>query len=438
MKPIFKQEKEFLEKHLGIEIPEYSWRKGSKIYINHFDKKPYITFKVDLMNETIDLKKINDKTISLSYKEEYDLMKEDIEKREKDSLENTKKMLLHFKDTHKLFVSVSGGKDSELMKYIVDKSIKELGIDIPYNLIAFNTTNETAETYRFLKGHYRMTKENIISPKKGWYKWLKEDKNYFIPTIFVRNCCSTYKEGQLKKVMNKDELTCTFLGMRRQESNKRSHYSWDLNKSQLEAGKKLNVPTNWERMLPIVEWSDAEVWLYILHNNLEFNDMYKYGFHRVGCLICPYCNEYEDLLIRTYFPRHWQNWIKILEKNYEIKNVRKRLKWSFEEYSKGGKWKTGISKEQEIISKKATPERIKELAELKDINEDIAKEYFHKTCNECSKNLNPTEVALNLKIRGDNIEKYYCKKHLGNLLNLTGKELTEMTVNFMDQDCKLF
>ena len=34
MKPIFKEEKEFLERKLNVEIPVNSWRKGSKIYLN--------------------------------------------------------------------------------------------------------------------------------------------------------------------------------------------------------------------------------------------------------------------------------------------------------------------------------------------------------------------------------------------------------------------
>ena len=46
MKPIFKEEKEFLETKLGIDLPDGCWRSTTKIYLNHFDEKPFLTFKV--------------------------------------------------------------------------------------------------------------------------------------------------------------------------------------------------------------------------------------------------------------------------------------------------------------------------------------------------------------------------------------------------------
>lgn len=68
MKPIFNEEKEFLEKYLKLKLPDNCWRDGSKIYLNHFDSKPIITFKVDILNNKINIKKrneINDKNFSL-------------------------------------------------------------------------------------------------------------------------------------------------------------------------------------------------------------------------------------------------------------------------------------------------------------------------------------------------------------------------------------
>ena len=71
-------------------------------------------------------------------------------------------------------------------------------------------------------------------------------------------------------------------------------------------------------------------------NNLKVNPMYYKGFNRCGCLICPYNSEYTDLLIKKYYPQQYNRWMKIIEKNYEVKNVKNRLKWSLDEY-KGGK-----------------------------------------------------------------------------------------------------
>lgn len=445
MKPIFSEEKEFLEWKLGINLQENCWRDGSKLYLNHFDNKPFLTFKVDLLNYDINIKKYEEPVHkNYTLEEEYNLIKDILEDKVKESIRKTKEYILNNLEC-KRFVSISGGKDSDVMKNIVDLSVEELnreGYSIDYNLIAFNTSNDTAQTYLHLKQHHGMNKENIISPEIGFYQWIKEKKNYFTPSRFVRNCCSTYKEGQLSSIMGKDENTLTFLGMRCLESQKRSHYDWDLNKSQVASGGKLNVPNNWKRFLPIVKWTDAEVWLYILNRNLTYNKMYNLGFNRIGCLICPYESDYVELLIKYNYPKAWSKWVDILKKGYEIYAVEKRLKWELLEWCEGGRWKSATSKESELTTKKATPERVKELAELKGISENLARKYFKKECK-CGKKLNPTEVAMFLKLTGryeyvEDNRTYLCKKCLSELLGISTKEYKEKTIEFFNEGCELF
>ena len=445
MKPIFAKEKKFLEDKIGVQLPDDCWRSGSKIYLNHFDRKPFLTFKVDLMNYQINIKKYEKPTHkNLTLEEEYEVAKDELERKVKESIEKTKLYILDNLD-YKRFVSISGGKDSDVMKHIVDIAIDELkksDININYNLIAFNTSNDTAETYRHLKHHHGMNKDNIISPELGFYPWIETKKNYFTPTRFVRNCCSTYKEGQLSSIMDKNEKTLTFLGMRAPESNKRSHYDWDLNKAQLAADKKLNVPENWKRFLPIVKWTDAEVWLYILNRKMTYNPMYDMGFNRIGCLICPYQSDYVELLIKYNYPKQWSRWVNILAKGYEIYGVEKRLKWDLLEWCEGGRWKNATSRESEIITKKATPERIRELAELKGISEEMAKKYFKKECS-CGKKMNATEIAMFLKLTGryENVEDnrvFLCKKCLSKGFNITTKKYTQMAIDFTNGGCELF
>lgn len=429
----------------GIELPPNCWRKGSKIYLNHFDEKPFFTFKVDLLNTQINIKKYIEPTHkNYTLEEEYEIAKDVLEDKVKESISMTKSYILEHMD-HKKFVSISGGKDSDVMKHIVDIAIDELskeGKNIEYNLIAFNTSNDTAETYKHLKFHHAMNKDNIISPEVGFYHWVANKKKYFTPSRFVRNCCSTYKEGQISRIMEKDENTLTFLGMRAPESFKRSHYDWDLNKAQLESGGKLNVPMNWKRFLPIVKWTDAEVWLYILNRNMEYNPMYNKGFSRVGCLICPYQNDYIDLLIKDFYPKQWSRWMDILRKGYEMYGVENRLKWSSLEWSEGGRWKNATSKESELTSKKATPQRVKELANLKGISEEMATKYFKRVCA-CGKKMNPTEVAMFLKLTGryESVEdnrQYLCKKCLSEFLNMDIQEYKDKEIEFIESGCELF
>ena len=404
-----------------------------------------MTFKVDLINYQINIKKY-EKPIHKNYtlEEEYEVAREQLEAKVKQSIQMTKEYTLKNLDK-KIFVSISGGKDSDVMKHIVDIAFNELreeGINVDYNLIAFNTSNDTAETYKHLKQHHKMTKENIISPEVGFYQWIVDKKNYFTPTRFVRNCCSTYKEGQLTKIMDKKEETLTFLGMRSPESVKRKDYDFDLNEAQKKIGKKPNVPENWLRFLQIVKWTDAEVWLYILNRKMKYNDMYNKGFNRIGCFICPYQSDVVELLIKNHYPKQWKRWVDILAKGYEIYGVERRLKWDLLEWCEGGRWKSATSKESELTTKKATPERVKELAELKGISEEMAVKYFKKECS-CGKKLNPTEIAMFLKLTGryenqEDNRQYLCKKCLSEFLGITTKEYKEKAIEFIQGGCELF
>ncbi|HJG96995.1 MAG TPA: phosphoadenosine phosphosulfate reductase family protein [Romboutsia timonensis] len=404
-----------------------------------------MTFKVDLINYQINIKKY-EKPIHKNYtlEEEYEVAREQLEAKVKQSIQMTKEYTLKNLDK-KIFVSISGGKDSDVMKHIVDIAFNELreeGINVDYNLIAFNTSNDTAETYKHLKQHHKMTKENIISPEVGFYQWIVDKKNYFTPTRFVRNCCSTYKEGQLTKIMGKKEDTLTFLGMRSPESVKRKDYDFDLNEAQKKIGKKPNVPENWLRFLPIVKWTDAEVWLYILNRKMKYNDMYNKGFNRIGCFICPYQSDVVELLIKNHYPKQWKRWVDILAKGYEIYGVERRLKWDLLEWCEGGRWKSATSKESELTTKKATTERVKELAELKGISEEMAVKYFKKECS-CGKKLNPTEIAMFLKLTGiyenqEDNRQYLCKKCLSEFLGITTKEYKEKAIEFIQGGCELF
>jgi len=311
-----------------------------------------------------------------------------------------------------------------------------------YKIDVFNTTNDTAQTYLHIKNDFPITIDDIHTPKKGWYKWLAEDKNWFLPSAIVRNCCSHFKEGNLHKLLDKKKNYILFIGMRKYESAKRSKYDWDLNEAIKKQGdKKLNVPENWRRFLPIVNFKDEDVWLMLLHYNIKFNDMYRYGYNRCGCLICPYSSDYVDMLTRKYYPLLMDRWDYALEQNYQLYNVENRLKWTLNEW-KLGKWKQGTSKEYELIQLKPTPERVMELAKIKGISEELAKKYFQKKCS-CGKKLNPDEVALFLKRNGrfENIEddrQFLCKKCMCKQEGWTSKEYQEQVWKFREQGCNLF
>lgn len=72
----------------------------------------------------------------------------------------------------------------------------------------------------------------------------------------------------------------------------------------------------------------------------------------------------------------------------------------------------------------------------------MAEKYFNKECK-CGKRLNPTEVAMFLKLTGryenqiDN-RQYLCKKCLSEFLGITTKEYKEKSIEFIQGGCELF
>lgn len=454
IKPIFKEEKGFLEEQLSIVLPEYCWKDKSYIILNHDSKEKLVHFKVEngilkldcnkilkIEDNKIDVKtKTNVSTlINYTWEQEYLQEQEYIKDLETESILRTTEYIEKFPD-HKKRVGISGGKDSDVMFIMFKKALKKAE-NKEYTIDVYNTSNDTGDTYRHIKMELGIGIQDIHSPKKGIFQWLKEDKNYFLPTKLVRNCCSTYKEGQVKKILDKNEKYISFMGMRKFESTKRSFYDWDMNEAYKKNGMKLDIPENWKRFLPIVNWRDEDVWLYIIHNNIKVNKMYFYGFNRCGCLICPFQSDYTDLLIKKYYPQQWKRWEEMLKKNYELWNVERRLKFTIDEWLNGA-WKVGTSKEYDIITQKPTKARIKELAELKGMSEEIAERYFQRKCS-CGKKLNSDEIAMFLKTNGrfeglEDNRKYLCKKCFCEKEGINSKEYAEKVMRFREQGCHLF
>lgn len=449
-KPIFEDERQFFLEKTGIELPTDCWRNGSKIYLDFTQEKPIIQFKVE--NNKINITKDNrngykdKKEIKpLPRQKKIKVLIDENGSRIEKIFENAVQNTVDFVNTHRehfYLISFSGGKDSLVIYKVWEEALKRLDFEPEWIVNFANTSNDTADTYKFIKRIIPADKLNILNPGIGFYVWLKDIKKYFLPNTRVRNCCSTYKEGQINKAYDNNRPTVNMIGVRRYESAKRACYEmvmdYEWRKSHF---NNSNIPKRWINFSPIIDMKDEEVWLLILKKQWNFNRMYKLGFHRIGCLICPYQQDYVDLLIQKYYPKAWERWIGILKKNYEATCVKKTLKWSFDEWA-SGRWKRALSKEYYIINSKLTKEHIKELAELKGISEEMAEKYFQKNCS-CGKKCSPTEIAMFYKTQGrfegqEDNRAVLCKKCLCEKMGWSIKEYFKMTRDFQDSGCNLF
>lgn len=65
--------------------------------------------------------------------------------------------------------------------------------------------------------------------------------------------------------------------------------------------------------MPIVEWTDKEVWNYIKKHNLPINPEYKYQ-NRVGCIICPKADFSRNYRALLKYPKLIDAFIKAIPK----------------------------------------------------------------------------------------------------------------------------
>lgn len=314
----------------------------------------------------------------------------------------------------KLAVLSSGGKDSSVTTYIV-KSIYP-NVEIIFN----NTSLDCADTYLHIKKEDNLT---IINPKEGFYQW--RNRLNFIPTRFARACCNIFKEGAMVDYLDEDDKYLFFMGMRNQESAKRSNYVNEWKNEKWENRE-------WDAILPIRKWTELQIWLYIFKNDIDINPKYKKGYSRVGCAIaCPYYQKSTWVLDEYWYPNMRKRWTDILIEDFRTNNKDLIMNCTEKEYLTC--WNGGIFRNE------PTEDVIEEFANRNNLDIIVAKNYFNHTCTECNKRIKHKDViGMNMKFNGRTISNMYCKKHLKQKLQLTDEQWDYYVETFKSQGCELF
>lgn len=443
-KPIFQEEKEFLENRLNIEIPNDCWIVGGGtkyVYLDIYSKSPCIKFKVHddgkfelIRDDREKLKDYEPLTISQTIEQEKSRLLGNWEH----DVERTANFVSEYRNIP-YDISISGGKDSEVLYNLWKEVLTRLDFVPDYEFIFFNTSNEVADVYRYIKARKDI---RIINPEVGWYQFLKEN-NYMLPSTYRRYCCSIYKEGQVKKVFNTSLPRVQVTGMRNKESYKRSKYDFFMD---YDFDKKLygssNLPKLWSKLCPIIDWTTTDIWLLIIMKDFFINQKYKNGWTRVGCCICPFSNSYDDELLRAYYPKIWDRFTLIAAKNYERYGAAQVMGYSVDEFIHGA-WKSARSKDMEFLDKKPTKENIHEYAEYKGLSDEMAAKFWNRECRECGKKASPVAMSMFYRLYGrkegepDNRKPIcvgcFCKQN-----NITRKQFYEMALRFKEEGCTLF
>lgn len=227
-----------------------------------------------------------------------------------------------------IVISFSGGKDSTVTADLTAKALSNPNLVHIFG----DTTLEFPMTMEYAK---RFREEN----QKAIFKVAKNKEQDFYkmcedigpPARMLRWCCSMFKTGPITRVLNSlysDKEILSFYGIRKCESVSRSKYNRVEDNAESVKIQKQKVAS------PIFLWKDIDIWLYILGENIDFNDAYRLGYDRVGCWCCPNNSERAQLLSRIFMPEQSKKWREFL-----IDFAVKIGKPDAEVYVDSGKWK---------------------------------------------------------------------------------------------------
>lgn len=227
-----------------------------------------------------------------------------------------------------IVISFSGGKDSSVTADLVTKALSN-----PYIVHIYgDTTLEFPSTSEYVV-RYRDNHPNAIFQvaKNEEQSFFDVCKDIGPPARMMRWCCSMFKTGPITRVINslyRSDQVLTFYGIRKSESVSRSKYNRIEDSADALKIQQQTVAS------PIFFWKDADIWLYILSEDIDFNEAYRLGYDRVGCWCCPNNNLRAQFLSRIYMPKESREWRKML-----IDFARRIGKPDPEVYVDTGKWK---------------------------------------------------------------------------------------------------
>ena len=225
-------------------------------------------------------------------------------------------------------VAFSGGKDSLVLLDLVRRALPKKSFVVVFG----DTGMEFPDTYKLVEQVKKECEEDetpfYIS--HSHFKPCESWKLFGPPARVLRWCCSVHKSApqtlKLREITGKnDYVGMDFVGVRKHESVSRSEYEYE------NFGKKQKGQYSHNSIL---EWTSAEVWLYIFLHNLPVNEAYKKGNSRAGCLFCPMGGGKGDYLQFHSYPDEVGQYVEMIKSM----NGRYKTEEELQSYVANGGW----------------------------------------------------------------------------------------------------
>jgi len=226
-------------------------------------------------------------------------------------------------------VAFSGGKDSCVLLDLVKSVLPQDSFVVVFG----DTGMEFPDTYDVIDKVEADCKQSGIkfyraashfSPTESW-------ELFAPPSRVLRWCCSVHKSApqtlKLREITGKQNyIGLDYVGVRAEESIMRSEYEYE------NYGKKQKGQYSHNSIL---EWTSAEIWLYMYAHDVIINETYKKGNGRAGCLFCPMSGGVCDYIRRQNYTTQIDTYIDTIKRKY---SGDKRNKQKQETFITNGGW----------------------------------------------------------------------------------------------------